>query len=436
MKSDTTAHLSRPHVPGTARDASVDVIRSFCLVVVVALHALMVGVSIGPQGPVLENALDGNPWFASLSWLVQIMPLFFIAGGFSSITQWRRMQLRGDTAGGYVRLRLVRLLVPAVVLVASVGTGLLILAASGVPAEIVETAGYRISQPLWFLAVYLGCSALVPVLAFAHGKAGLRTLVGLGLAIVAVDAGRLILDLPALGYANLAFVWLFIQQLGFWLADGRVGRMSGAVRKWTAGLSLILLMTLFASGWYSGDMFSNLNPPTGALALLAIAQLMVFSLAQKRIRRWAEQSSAMSLVGLVGARAMTIYLWHMPVMVALAGLLLVVPVHLPVPGSADWWLGRPLWLVAVTSLLVPVVRWLGRCEEVNAPHSPAFTDRRAALSTVSGVAGVVVLLIDGITPATAAVSVTLFICALGVDRTPRIAAKSPALVRPTTRTAA
>ncbi|MDR6437780.1 hypothetical protein J2790_002929 [Paenarthrobacter nicotinovorans] len=412
MKSDTTAQMARPHGTGTARDASVDVIRSLCLVVVVVLHALMVGVSVGPQGPVLENALDGNPWFSSLSWLVQVMPLFFIAGGFSSVSQWRRMQLRGSTAGDYVRLRLVRLLVPAVVLVASVGTGLLILAVAGVPGEMVETAGYRISQPLWFLAVYLGCSALVPLMASAHGKAGLPTLVGLALAIVAVDTGRLFMELPALGYANLAFVWLFIQQLGFWLADGRVGRMSRAARKWIAGLSLVLLVHLFASGWYSGDMFSNLNPPTGALALLAIAQLMVFSLAQKRIRRWTERSKAMSLVRLVGSKAMTIYLWHMPVMVSLAGILLMVPVHLPAPGTAEWWLSRPVWLVAVACALLPVVRRLGRLELVSASSKGPLTHPRILLGAVSGVAGVVVLLVDGITPGMAFLSVVLFLCAL------------------------
>ncbi|MFK0040372.1 acyltransferase [Paenarthrobacter sp. NPDC090517] len=428
MKSDASAKVHRPveTVPGaarisssrdprgsgTARDVSVDFIRSFCLVVVVALHALMVGVSIGPEGPVLENALDGNPGFASLSWLVQIMPLFFIAGGFSSITQWRRMQLRGGTAGDYIRLRLLRLLVPAVVLVAVVGAALLGMGVSGVPAEIVGTAGYRISQPLWFLAVYLGCSVLVPLMAFAHGKARIRSLVGLGLAIAAVDSGRMLLELPAFGYANLVFVWIFIQQLGFWLADGSMGRMFSAARKWAAGLSLMLMMYLFASGWYAGDMFSNLNPPTGALALLAIAQLMIFSLAQKRIRWWAENPRARYLIEVVGSKAMTIYLWHMPVMVGLAGLLLVVPVHLPVPGSADWWLGRPLWLLAVACLLLPLVRALGRFEQVKAASRPAFTYPRAVLSTVSGVVGVVVLLVDGITPVTAAASVFLFCFAL------------------------
>ncbi|MFE4196798.1 acyltransferase [Paenarthrobacter sp. NPDC056912] len=395
------------------RDASIDVVRSICLLVVVALHALMVGVSVGPHGPVLENALDGEAWFASVTWFAQIMPLFFIAGGFSSISQWRAMSARGDTPGDYIRARLVRLLVPSVVLVGLVGAGLVLMTLAGVPADIVSTAGYRISQPLWFLAVYLGSSALVPLLAHAHHIARVRTIVGLLLAIAAVDALRIVTGQTAFGYANLIFVWLFIQQLGFWLADGSIGRMSQAARKWTAVSTLAVLMALTISGLYSGDMYINLNPPTGALALLAVAQLMIFSLGQPHIRRWAETPSVTYLVRVVGSRAMTIYLWHMPVLVALAGLLLISPLPLPVPGGAEWWMTRPYWLLACLCVLVPIVRVFGRFEHVRNPPSlfPA-TSRWAAFSTLLGVAGVIVLLIDGITPGTAAISVLLFSCAL------------------------
>lgn len=395
------------------RDPSIDVIRSICLVVVVALHAFMVGVSVGPNGPVLENALDGEAWFPSITWLVQIMPLFFIAGGFSSISQWRAMLARGDTAGDYIRGRLVRLIVPAVVLVGVVGAGLVLMTLAGVPAEIVSTAGYRISQPLWFLAVYLGSSTLVPLLAHAHEKAGIRTIGGLGLAIAAVDALRILTGQTVFGYANLLFVWLFIQQLGFWLADGSVERMSPAARKWTAGFTLAALMVLTVVGVYSGNMMADLNPPTGALALLAVVQLMIFSLGQPWIRRWAEAPSATYLVRAVGSRAMTIYLWHMPVLVALAGMLLILPLPLPVPGSAEWWMTRPYWLLACLCVLVLTARVFGRFERVRNPPRPfPVTNRWAPLSALFGVVGVIVLLIDGITPTTALISVLLLSCAL------------------------
>ena len=60
-----------------ARDAGIDAARAACLVVVFVLHAMMVGVSVGADGPVLENAMTGWGGFAAATWFVQVMPLFF-----------------------------------------------------------------------------------------------------------------------------------------------------------------------------------------------------------------------------------------------------------------------------------------------------------------------------------------------------------------------
>src|SRR5690606_19188982 len=87
-----------PAAPRTARDSSIDVARAWCLVVVVALHAFMVGVSVASGTPLLENAMDGWGGFAALTWFAQVMPLFFVLGGFSSATQWTRLHERGMSA--------------------------------------------------------------------------------------------------------------------------------------------------------------------------------------------------------------------------------------------------------------------------------------------------------------------------------------------------
>lgn len=396
-----------------SRDASIDLIRSLCLVLVVVLHSLMVGVSVGPAGPIMANALDSQPWFAPATWLVQVMPLFFIAGGFSSITQWHSVSARGGSAADYARTRLLRLLIPSVLMVGLVGVGLVMFTMAGVPADVVSTAGLHISQPLWFLAVYLGCSALVPFMAHIHRKARISTTIGLLFALVLIDALRILTDQTAVGYVNLVFVWLFIQQLGFWLADGSLDRMLTATKRWIAGIALALLLGLVISGWYSGDMYVNMNPPTGALALLAIAQLMVFSLCQSNIRRWAENLMVIRLVQAVGSRAMTIYLWHMPVLVVLAGLLLVLPLHLPAPGSAEWWMTRPIWLATTACVLVPTACIFGRLEGArNAPERRPSSGGSVAFSSGLGILGVILLLVDGITAMTAAISVLLFSCAL------------------------
>ncbi|HKH09315.1 MAG TPA: acyltransferase family protein, partial [Agromyces sp.] len=153
---------------GVARDSSVDAIRVVLLVAVFVLHAMMVGVSVGTGGPVLQNALEGQAWFGPVSWVLQIMPLFFIAGGFSSFHHWQSMRSRGATASDYVRARLERLVRPAIALVVVVAGALVALSIAGLPPELVATAGFRIGQPLWFLGVYLATSALVPVMVRAH----------------------------------------------------------------------------------------------------------------------------------------------------------------------------------------------------------------------------------------------------------------------------
>ncbi|MFL6176991.1 MAG: adenylosuccinate synthetase, partial [Ornithinibacter sp.] len=46
--------------------------------VVVGLHALMAGVTVGSSGLAITNALEYHPIFAWATWAVQVMPLFFL----------------------------------------------------------------------------------------------------------------------------------------------------------------------------------------------------------------------------------------------------------------------------------------------------------------------------------------------------------------------
>src|SRR5690606_17616796 len=71
-------------------------------------------------------------------------------------------------------------------------------------------------------------------------------------------------------------------------------------------------------------------------------------------------------VFLLGSRLMTVYLWHLPVILALSGLSLLIPGAAPVPGSGLWWATRPIMFVAVLAavlaLSLAIARWeaLGR----------------------------------------------------------------------------
>ena len=402
---------------GVARDSSVDAIRVALLVVVFGLHAMMFGVSTGPDGPVLQNALEGQAWFGPVSWVVQIMPLFFIAGGFSSFHHWRSMRAKGATPSDYVRSRIVRLVRPAIAVVAVVASGLVLLRMAGLPDDLVATAGFRIGQPLWFLGVYLVTSALVPIMVRAHERARLLTPVALLIAVVAVDVVRLSAGVDAIGLLNLVLVWLLVQQLGFHLADGGLDRFGPRALRGMAGAALGVLAALTVAGPYPVDMYENLNPPNVTLVVLGGAQLALFQLARPRIRAWVDRADASGPIAAVGERAMTVYLWHMPVLVALAGLSLAANATfgtpLPEPLAVEWWATRPLWLAAGAAAVVPVVLVFARFERGRRRGGgDAASVIATAVDTVVAVAGVATLLVAGFGPVPALVALALLTLAL------------------------
>ncbi|WP_194409161.1 acyltransferase family protein [Microbacterium cremeum] len=367
---------------GAPRDAAMDLVRAACLVVVVALHAFMAGITVTGGEIGVTNVVIGQDWFAPMSWIVQMMPLFFLVGGFAGVTQWRRMRARGDSAVTFVTGRLRRLAVPAIAAFGVIGAGLSLALAAGVSPELVGELGFRMAQPMWFLGVYVGATALVPLLTWAHERAPWATLGAMVLGVVAVDALRLGTGIEALGYLNLAFVWLAVQQLGFWWADGRVATLPRGRLIVGLAASVATLAALFASGAYSPDMYVNLNPPTVCLVVLGAAQLFAFALAAPRLRRVAARPRVSAAVDAVGSRSMTIYLWHMPALVLFAAVLVGVGVPFAEPLSLAWWLTRPAWLVGVgvaTALLVMLTDRFER-RRMPLPGASAATTARAPAS--------------------------------------------------------
>lgn len=355
--------------PRASRDTGVDFLRALCVLGVVLLHAIMVGVTVGESGPVFDNASDETAWIAPLSWFLQVMPLFFVIGGFSGLLAYQRMRQRGGTAIGFVAGRVHRLLRPAILTIAVIGLALALLTVSGVPADLIATAGFRYGQPLWFLGVFLLCQALLPLLAASHERAPLRTIGALAVAAIAVDVLRAASGLEGLGFLNLAFVWMTLQQLGFFLADGSIDRLSRRVRAAAGIAALLTLVATFAFGIYSPDLIAN----------------------------------------------MTIYLWHMPVLLLMAGstavFALMTGMRLPALDSAGWWAGRPLWLATAVALTALVAVAFTRFESQPAPPATSSM-RRLVVGTLSGLVGIVLLLALGTSVATALIAIALIAASL------------------------
>ncbi|MGV8886297.1 MAG: acyltransferase family protein [Microbacteriaceae bacterium] len=385
------------------RDSAVDLVKAVCLLVVVGLHAMMAGVTVGEGGLAVTNALEGHPIFAWATWGVQVMPLFFLLGGFSSLTQWRRMSAQGATAGDYIRGRVHRLAHPALLPIALVAGSLAAVALTGVPNEVLSQVGFRIGQPLWFLAVYLGCAGFIPVMARLHDARPRLTLFGLLGAAIVVDVVSIALLVPGLGALNFLFVWLFVQQLGFWYADGTFLRQNrwllagGAV----AAFGILVFLTMVAG--YSTDMYVNLNPPNLCILMLGVGQQLLFSAAHPWLVRAAHIPALRRAAAGVNRHSMTIYLWHVPVVVLVALTMMSARLPFPEPLSRSWWETRPLFLLAIAVGLVPVVLLVAYYDRTRrAAEKAAVPGWLAAIKVVLAVAGVGIILIVGFTPAPAA----------------------------------
>ncbi len=432
----TVAHAAHAASPlrSPGRDRAIDLVRAFCIIGVVVLHAMMVGVAVTGGQPSFVNASDGTAWIVPLSWALQVMPLFFVIGGFSGATAFRRSRERGGTAVGFVGGRIHRLLLPAAVTVGTVGVLLALVASAGVPADLVALAGFRFGQPLWFLGVFLVCQALLPALLRLHERAPLTTIAGLAAAAVCVDVARIGTGLEALGFLNLAFVWLTLQQVGFFLADGRIDALSRRTRGLLAAGALAALAGSFLLGIHSPDLVANINPPTTALLLVGVVHTALFSLLRTPLARLASRRVPAAVTDFVTPRAMTVYLWHMPVLLALAGLLawaaIATGMPLPTIDGPLWWLTRPVWLATALAATAVVALLLARVEALRLP-TVSRSVWRVGAGTLAGTAAVALLLVAGTSPATALVAVGLFVGALRLARIPaprRVALGAPVAV--------
>lgn len=368
----------------------IDLARFFCLAIVVVAHTMMVSPVLHPDGTVTsDNTLGNQRWFEPVVWVLQVMPLFFVAGGMTGLQSWRRLSARGGSTFDFMQARMLRLIRPAAVLLAVMFTCLWAAQLSGVDPEVVQLLVTGAGMPLWFLAAYLAAQLNLPLLARLHARAPLLTLAGLTSLVVAVDCLRGML--PALAYLNMVFVWCAVQQIGFFLADGGPlpGRPALAAIILASNLVLGFLVWL---GLYSGNMLVNLNPPNLTLVLLGISQAAALQLFRPALARIAALGWLRRFIGLAGRRSMTVYLWHLPLLAAMSGLLLLTDFPQPDGGTPGWWWGRPLVLLAVIGLLLPVLALFGRLEE--RPTAPVTAGSRPAAAVVTAAVVVFIPVID------------------------------------------
>ncbi|MBT2530992.1 acyltransferase [Arthrobacter sp. ISL-48] len=377
--------------PAYERDLVVDLVRFFCLALVVVGHCMMVSPVLDQDGTVTsENTLGEQDWFEPVIWIFMVMPLFFVTGGTTGLQSWKRLKSGGGTGIEFAQARLLRLVRPAAALLACMFSGLWAALLLGVDGQVVQLMTTGAGMPLWFLAAYLAAQLNIPLLARFHARAPWLTLAALAGLVVTIDCVRG--ALPLLAYANLVFLWCAVQQLGFLMADGYFARLSrSGLLSLIVGANL-LLGAVTGLGLYPGNMLVNLNPPNLCLLLLAVPQAAALQLFRSGLGWVSAVRCVRAAVAVAGRRSMTVYLWHLPLLVAMSGLLLLTDIPQPAAGTAAWWWTRPLVLMGVVALLLPVLALFGRLEE--RPKASAHTRGRPAAAVVTAVVVVFIPVAD------------------------------------------
>lgn len=313
----------QPSFPGPAqlaaatpadRDRAVDVMRITALIGVVAGHTVMATSVIRDGVLIWDNLLTTSTVFQALTWIFQIMPLFFFAGAAACLTSWRP----GADWGAWLMKRCLRLFRPVFYYLAFWACALTVLYPL-LPRHVYEPVAGVSIQLLWFLGAYVLVLAAMPLLYRVTTAARLATgVAGIYAGIAVVDALRVHWPVLApLGYLNLA-VWLIPAMFG---VAYRRGLLSRPAALGTAAALLVINLGLLWFGPYHPSMvgtgdhqLSNTSPPSLLLAGHAIVMSALAIWAAPAITRWAQRPRVWWLTALGNSGAMTLYLWHIPVL--------------------------------------------------------------------------------------------------------------------------
>ena len=386
----------------TTRNRVVDLYRAVAITVVVLGHWLMAAVVVRDGTVVHANILETSTVLQGLTWVFQVMPLFFLVGGYSNATSWRSARAKGVTWASWQRARLRRLMTPAVPLLLlwlAIATAAHL---AGVPASLMRTASQTALVPTWFLAAYVLVVAVTPATLALWERLGWWSVVG-GLALgglvdwVSISSGQVLV-----GFVNYLIVWATVHQLGYAWRDGQLA--SAWPRVALALVGLVGVSSLVALGPYPlsmigiGGEVENSYPARITMALLGMAQIGVALLAEAPLQRWLQRRRPWTVTVAVNARIMTLYLWHLTALNLVVGIsLLLGGVGLTTePGTARWWLERPVWFVVLGVVTAGFIRLLGRLENPAVEPQPAPRAWQPALATVAVCGGLAVMAKSGI----------------------------------------
>lgn len=355
-RSSTHEPASRAPAAPRERDLVLDLLRTGALAVVVLWHWIFTSVRWATDGPHVGNPVAVTPGLWALTWLLQVMPAFFVVGGALHA-------LDRTPARAFWAKRVRRLLVPVLPL----------LATAAMVATLAHLAGrgdlvrgvLLVVSPMWFLATYLVCIAVAPLARRAHDRWGVGVVVGGVVGALCVDWLRIGRGTggAVTGAAAFVVVWATVHQLGFSLQRLRRSPRSTQVAVAVLGYSLLGLAAWrgpypAAMVGLDGAKLSNMGPPTTMVVFLGIGQIGLIACLGPTLERLARRRRA--LLGVASEWSMTVYAWHLSAFAAFWALAAWAGLEVTARIDAQWWAVRPLWFVGPALLAVPLCRAMRR----------------------------------------------------------------------------
>ncbi|WP_156755713.1 phospholipase A2 [Actinokineospora pegani] len=286
-----------------------------------------------------------------LTWVLQLVPLFFFAGGNSNLLAWRAVRAGGAGYGEYLARRVSWLIRPVLALVTAWLVVPLSLDLLDAPDAAVGAFGRLVAQPLWLLGLYLLVVGLAPAALWLHERAPLSTpaALALGVAGLAVFGSGTVV-----AYLGGILLALFFGQLSFLYADGTLWRAPRRALAAVAVGALLALVALTTVGGHSPGLIAepaetaSFVPSAAAVLLLGLAQVALVVAPGPAAVAAVARGMAARWVRFARSAPMTVYLVYLCALLLVAGVV----------GAVRWggqggWALSPAALAALGLLAVP-----------------------------------------------------------------------------------
>lgn len=356
------------------RNKYVDFLRAVSILFVITGHWLIATVYYDSGELAPGDLLDTQPWTQWLTLLFQVMPVFFIVGGYANAVSLNSARRKQQNYASWLAARLNRLVTPVLVLILAWAGLALLMAFLEVRPEVIRFASQASLIPIWFLAIYIMVVILAPVTHRLWRSHGYLSFAYFAIAAFAVDFLYFTSDFGWLGWSNYFWVWLAVHQLGYAWRDDRLGGPAILLLSSVVAAALLALMIFrgpypLAMAGSPGGGVSNTLPPKATLLALGILQFGLLLAIEKPMRRLLRGSTLWTITVLINSMIMTIYLWHITVMIIVVGLAFLaggIGMTL-VPGSEAWWQSRPVWILALYAVLLPTAMFIAPLERRSIP---------------------------------------------------------------------